>query len=256
MRRSRCRFERPRFRLQPEPVGTKNAIPPTAQAITMKFSLRPGALVAALMLCVMATTPARGDGAGLYFSLSAGGQILAEDTLSGTGGVIEPQYTFGLVGGGAIGYELPILPIRFEAEAMYRTADFNDVTAITGTPITTGTEFPANGAGKVLSGMLNAYVFLPIPIGLEPYAGIGVGYARVTIDGLAAGGSTLVSGSDEGLAVQGIVGVEFDFFPGPIDLGLEYRYFAMQEVTIAGTGGSFGLNYASHAVLLRLRLSL
>lgn len=221
----------------------------------MKSLARPGALAAALMLCVLATSPAGADGAGVYLSLSAGGQILAEDTLSGTGGVIEPEYTLGLVGGAALGYELPLAPVRIEAEAMYRTADFNDITAVSGTPLAPG-GFPANGAGKVIAGMVNAYVFLPIPIGLEPYAGAGLGYARLEIDGLAAGGSTLVSGSDQAFAYQGILGVEFDFFPGPIDIGLEYRYFAMQAVTISGTGGSFGMKYASHAVLLRVRLSL
>lgn len=217
---------------------------------------RSSVLGAALLLCVALPPSARADGAGLYLSGSIGGLAMSGQSLSGSGGTFDLSYVPGLVGGGALGYELPVLPVRFEAEVMYRSIDANSITALSGTPIVSGTPFSASGALNVTSAMGNAYVFLPVPFGLEPYVGVGLGYARVHADNLSANGTTLVDGSADGLAYQGIIGVEFDFIPGPIDVGIEYRYFAVDPVTLNGPGGNFGFKYESHNAMLRLRLSL
>lgn len=222
----------------------------------MTLSGRSTIFGAALLLGLCLAPAAHADNAGIYLSGSGGGLLLNGSNLSGGGGSIDLDYVPGLVGGGGVGYELPLAPIRLEGELMYRLIDPDTVTAISGTPLVGGSAFSAGGSFTVTSAMGNAYLFLPVPFGLEPYVGVGVGYARVHANNLSGGGFTLIDGTSDGLAYQGIVGVEFDFFPGPIDFGFEYRYFAVEPLTLNGPTGAFGFNYRSHTAMLRLRISL
>lgn len=103
----------------------------------------------------------------------------------------------------AVGYEVPLLPLRIEIESF----------ALSNADLTEGTTNYGNFSTDGL--MLNAYAGLPIPL-VQPYVGVGTGMAKT----LSATYHT---------AYQGMVGVEVSLPVLPISVGLEYRYFEMEE---------------------------
>jgi OOP family OmpA-OmpF porin len=194
------------------------------------------------------------DGAGVYLSVAAGPTYLVGKNLDGSAN-LEPDYSIGYTAGGALGYELPVLPVRLEAEVMYRRNDLDQISDSSGTILPGTGKFTGNGSVSVLSAMANGYVFLPVAFGFEPYVGAGVGYALLDVNGLSSAGVSLVDDTVDAYAYQAIAGIEFDFIPGPIDLGLEYRYFALSKERVSGSAGSFDFNYQSHSIMARLRYS-
>ena len=66
------------------------------------------------------------DGEGLYLSIAGGAMLLRSDDLEGTTN-LDPDYSAGFAVGGGLGYELPALPIRFEAEVMYRSNELDEI---------------------------------------------------------------------------------------------------------------------------------
>jgi len=195
------------------------------------------------------------DGAGFYLSVAAGPNLLMGKKLDGATADLDPDYEIGYAAGGALGYELPLLPIRLEAEVMYRQNDLDQISDGTGTILPGAGKFSGSGSVNVWSAMANGYVFLPVPFGLEPYIGAGLGYAMLDIDGLSGGGVPLVDNKAYTYAYQFIAGVELDIIPGPLDMGLEYRYFGIAKDRVSGSAGSFDVNYQSHSVMARLRYS-
>jgi opacity protein-like surface antigen len=194
------------------------------------------------------------DGEGFYLSVAGGAMLLRGNDLEGSTN-LDPDYSTGFAVGGALGYELPALPIRFEAEVMYRSNDLDEISDGTGTILSGTGSASGGGSVNIVTAMANAYVFLPVLVGLEPYIGAGFGYASLDVDGLSGGAVSLVNGSADTYAYQFIVGTEFDFFPGPIDIGLEYRYLALAEERISGSAGSFDFDYQAHSVMARVRYS-
>lgn len=194
------------------------------------------------------------DGAGLYLSVAAGPAFLVGNDLDGAVN-FEPEYSIGYTAGGAIGYELPVLPVRVEAEVMYRRNDLDRISDRSGTILPGTGEFSGSGSVNVLTAMANAYVFLPVPFGFEPYLGAGIGYGLLDLEGLSGAGVALVDDTVDAYAYQAIAGMEFDFIPGPLDVGLEYRYFALSKERVSGAAGSFDFRYQSHSILARLRYS-
>lgn len=210
--------------------------------------------VCMIFACGVAPRVVLADGEGLYLSVAGGAMLLRSNDLDGSTN-LDPDYSTGFAVGGGLGYELPALPIRFEAEVMYRSNDLDEISDGSGTILSGTGGVSGGGSVNVLTAMANAYVFLPVPVGLEPYIGAGFGYANLDVDGLSGGAVSLISGSADTYAYQFIVGTEFDFFPGPIDIGLEYRYLALAEERISGAAGSFDFDYQAHSVMARVRYS-
>lgn len=212
---------------------------------------------AALLILALGLAPgeSRADGSGFYATASAGAMILRSENISGSTATLDPSYSLGYGVGGGLGYELPALPIRLEAEVMYRSNDLDEISDGSGTVLSSTSNVPGGGSVNVLTAMANAYVFLPVPIGIEPYLGAGFGYASLNVDGFRGGATSLVDGSADTYAYQFIAGVEFDVIPGPIDIGLEYRYLGLAKESLSGAAGSFDFDYQAHAVMARLRYS-
>ena len=208
--------------------------------------------VSLLVACVLSPRVLLADGSGFYLSVAGGPMILQGEDIEGSSD-LNPNYSTGFAVGGALGYELPALPVRIEAELMYRSNNLDEVSDGSGAILGGAGEASGDGSVKLATAMLNAYVFLPVPFGLEPYIGAGFGYASLDADGLSGGAVSLVDGAADTYAYQFIVGTELDFFPGPIDIGLEYRYLALAKEQISGAAGSFDFNYQSHSLMARLR---
>lgn len=196
----------------------------------------------------------RADGSGFYLTASAGAMLLRSDNIEGST-ILDPNYAPGFGVGGGIGYELPVLPVRLEGEVMYRSNDLDEISDGSGTILSGTSDVPGGGSVNVLTAMINAYVFIPVPIGLEPYLGAGFGYASLNVDGLKGGAVSLIDGSADTYAYQLIAGTEFDVIPGPIDFGIEYRYLALAQEQLSGAAGSFDFDYQAHSIMARLRYS-
>lgn len=114
--------------------------------------------------------------------------------------------------------------------------------------------------------MLNGYLNVPIRfLGLQPYVGAGVGWARNIVDTVTyntpGGPLRAPGGSDDYLAWSLMAGVGFSFTPGMVlDIGYRYadlgRYRSDAAVTPAGTitSGIQG-DVEVHEALIALRFS-
>jgi opacity protein-like surface antigen len=116
---------------------------------------------------------------------------------------------------GALGYKFSML--RLEAE-LQRVSLSTESDPFSGT-LAAGTSETV-GKVKETSGFANAYVDLPSFLGLAPYLGVGLGYARVNLDNLARiatstpGGTRPViqfSDRDTVFGYQGMAGLQFHF---------------------------------------------
>ncbi len=100
----------------------------------------------------------------------------------------------------AVGYKVPLLPIKVELENFHYDGGSVDTLA---------------GSSTIVNGtMINAYAALPTPI-VSPYIGIGVGQGDMTVDYVGTSGRTG--------AIQGMVGLELDIPLIPVNFAVEYR---------------------------------
>ncbi|MBN1783524.1 MAG: outer membrane beta-barrel protein [Alphaproteobacteria bacterium] len=153
-------------------------------------------LIALSAITLGFTTPAT---AGFYGGL---GIATAIDSAVDTAGV-DAKTSEGNGYSVAVGYEVPLLPLRVEIESF----------ALSNADLTQGTTNVGNRSTDGL--MVNAYAGLPIPL-VQPYIGVGTGMAKT----LSPTYHT---------AYQGMIGVEVSLPVLPIAVGVEYRYFEMDE---------------------------
>ena len=159
--------------------------------------------------------------------------------------------------GGIVGYDFGAF--RLEAEASYRSAELEDVSAgsqgLALNPIPGGfsrftTTLPALGEANALSFMVNGLFDFGPDDGLQGFAGGGVGVARVDMDGrVNTNGPGVWSDSDTGFAWQLLAGVRAPLSDS-WDVGLKYRYFNVPDVAIVDPlGRALNTDFNSHSLL-------
>jgi opacity protein-like surface antigen len=95
----------------------------------------------------------------------------------------------------------------------------------------------AKGSADSLSGMVNGYLSLPLDHGLRPYVGGGLGYSRVSANGIGfAGVPGETDDSDEAFTWQFMAGLGVEIAPS-LELGGRYRYIEVDETTLYNSGG-------------------
>jgi OOP family OmpA-OmpF porin len=165
---------------------------------------------------------------------------------SAGGGSFGVDYERGWGLSGNVGYQFGG-PFRLELEVAYRTNDVDGVTT------SAGTRLPGSTGGmNSLAAMVNGLFDFEMGWGLTPYVGLGLGYARVTADGISAtglGGS--VDDDDNKFAYQAIAGLSYWFSPA-VALTADYRYFATQDPKFGVSGGSVETEYKTHNVMVGL----
>jgi outer membrane protein OmpA-like peptidoglycan-associated protein/opacity protein-like surface antigen len=156
--------------------------------------------------------------------------------------------------GGIVGYDFGF--IRLEAEAGYRSADIDTLTASTAilpasaTLSRSGT-YVADGDVNVLSFMLNAMADFGPDDGLQGFVGGGAGVARTKVDGATIGLSSpgVLDDSDTGFAWQLLAGVRAPLTE-TIDVGLKYRFFNTAGLDMVDTRGrDVEGKFRSHSLL-------
>jgi len=137
--------------------------------------------------------------------------------------------------------------LRTEVELAYRK---NDLDMLTGRgPFTELESTPMNGDISSLALMINGFYDFDLGLPVTPFAGAGLGIARVRIDSDWLG----VDSSDTVFAYQLGAGVAFALNP-QVNVDLQYRFFATLDPELKFTSGDrFDTEYMTHNVMLGLR---
>lgn len=197
---------------------------------------------------------------GQWYIEGDGGVMLVEDQNIDVNTFAEnakANYDTGYDFGGIVGHDFGAF--RLEAEASYRSAELEDVTAgsqgLALNPIQGGfsrftTTLPALGEANALSFMVNGLFDFGSDDGLQGFAGGGVGVARVDMDGrVNTNGPGVWNDSDTGFAWQLLAGVRAPLSDS-WDVGLKYRYFNVPDVAIVDPlGRALNTDFNSHSLL-------
>lgn len=140
------------------------------------------------------------------------------------------------------GYDFGVL--RVEGEAGYREYDIDSVTE-------EGIEYPAPGDTNALSLLLNCFVDFETGTGFTPFAGGGIGIAKVEFCDFVSSNS---SDDDTVFAYQLVAGVGYAFTEN-VTLDVSYRYFATADLTFGDEGDNVDVEYGSHNVYMGVRFS-
>ncbi len=195
---------------------------------------------------------------GAWYVELDGGPMIVEDIdfdVNTTANAVTADMHTGYDFGGIVGYDFGFL--RIEAEAGYRAADFNTLTATgVGLPTVGGGIAPAGtydagGDASVLSFMLNGLLDFGPDDGLQGFVGGGAGVARTKANGVTIDttGPGVVDDSDSGFAWQVLAGVRAPLTDS-IDVGLKYRFFNTSNLDmVSTTGDDIGAKWRSHSLL-------
>ncbi len=176
---------------------------------------------------------------------SAGVSFAADADVTGTGIDTSIDFDPGPVAVIAAGYAFDT-GFRTELELAGR---WNDAGTVAGAP--------GSGDTAAYSGMINVLYDVGIDSGtFTPYAGAGLGAARIDDSGVSSIGGSSISDDDTVFAYQAMAGFSY----GLSDrwaLTADYRYFTTGDVSLT-TASSVAVDqeYASHSVLIGLRLNL
>ena len=171
---------------------------------------------------------------------------------------LTPSFDFlGLYGSGAVGVNLGS-GLSLEAALLYQSADVNKLTA-TGAGAFSGISISTDdveGSVSALSLMVNGIYAFGDPRGMSPYVMGGVGFSRLSLNGLdEAGGNDPTDDSALTFAWQAGAGVTVPLTSSTsFDLG--YRYFDASAADMDDDGVAFAAGFSSHTVLIGLKQRL
>ncbi len=157
----------------------------------------------AIALCMVSATTASAEG--IYVSGFGGLSVLpSEEFTIGDGITVHVfDYEAGYSFGGVIGTHLAE-NIRAEFELSRFSSDVNRL-RVPEAPLTTGLSGEAQGT----AGLVNVWFDWENDSAISPYAGLGLGFGRVTMDTIEPGFGAILVGSDIGLAAQAGAGIRF-----------------------------------------------
>jgi outer membrane immunogenic protein len=209
-----------------------------------------------------AVVPMTAQAEGFYISAGAGANFLDSAlNQNGPNFQINSDYDTGWLIRGAAGYGFAN-GLRIEAEAGYRQNDWTRLRiktdgglgAFLGLPPLNGVTLNTSGDEGALSFMANGWYDFKNETPFTPYLGGGVGFSRLTVNGLGVPGLNLVTDSDVVFAYQLGGGVAYAITPR-LSLTLDYRYFSTTDPTFRDfTGVPFRSEYESHSVSMGLML--
>lgn len=209
-------------------------------------------------------SPAYAD-SGVYLG-GYGGLNLVDDTdldLRDRPGVTgDIDFDNGYIVGGVLGVSTPLgraggyytlMGLRAEIDVNYRRNSVDALGAGLG-DIVEGRTTDVSGNVNALSALAN--IWLDLNLGpLVPYAGGGVGMARISFDEVEIGDETVVDDRDERFVWQVGGGTALHVLPWTA-VTLDYRYFVANGASFRDeTGGELEMDYRSHSVMAGLRFT-
>lgn len=158
-----------------------------------------------------------------------------EDEVPAFGIGLEVSGETGYRVGGAVGFEInPYIAI--EVDVAYQQTDSNQVRGVSGAVAGLG-PFPTTGSASIVTTTANVLLGAPMDQ-WRPYIGGGVGAAYFTADNVdgSAGRFGIIDGSDTGLALQAIVGIDFALNER-VSIGGRYSYLHVSGISIPSAAG-------------------
>jgi opacity protein-like surface antigen len=228
--------------------------------------MRKAAIGLALATTILATSAMARDGsmyAGIEGGVAFGDSLTVDYDADGDGDIedgerslVDLDTDMGWDFDAILGYDFG--GFRIEGEAGYKKLDISEVESDAGfdldpdTPAV-DTAFGVDGDVTVKSLMLNALADFGADGGTQFYAGGGVGYGWVDLEGeIEDVAGPFVDDSDGGFAWQGIAGVRVPLSPST-DIGLKYRYFNVENLSMVSPGNDrFDTDFSSHSLLASL----
>lgn len=200
-----------------------------------------------LVLCV----PAVAQHTGPYLGAFVGGSLLMDAKSSDSQGSFGLEFDPALQGSAVLGWDLggetPLGEGRIEIEYNRRSNPLNKVKFAEGS-------FKGGGNLTADSLLLNCFGVFHSTMPWSPYAGLGVGAARIEADDLKVNGQALGKDSAVVLAYQLGVGVDYAL-TNYLNLDLGYRFFGSTKPKFSEANGhEFGMDYYSHNLIFGLRL--
>jgi len=195
--------------------------------------------VAALGILVLAQA-AQAEVSGPYISGGLMGIYQGERDVSGIAvGTLDQKLGYGI--STSAGYQFQS-GIRLEGEVAFRrngTNDFNNANV--------------GGSLNTVALMGNVLFEYDNDSGIYPYAGLGLGGARLQANDYTNIGGAVLDDDDSVFAYQAMAGVAFALDPN-LSLIAEYKYFGTADADLRnGAGNRVGLDYSTHTGMLGLR---
>lgn len=214
-----------------------------------------------LSSAMLATAGACPAAAGWYVGAQAGASFLQDAENSGSGADITSTTKDGYSVSGITGYRFGN-GLRVDAEVGYSRQGFDSLQiradgglgAAFGVGSLNGLTLKTTGHVSALRLLGNLWYDLDLGGPVKPYAGGGVGAARIAATNVAVSGVTIVNGSDTVFAFQLGAGLGYEILPAAI-LSLDYRYFQAVDpkFTDLVLGTSFRSEYRAHDIRLGAR---
>ncbi len=211
-------------------------------------------------------TPALARQNSWYVEIDGGAMIVEDTKLNIAPTAASTVYTsnavtidnhYGYDFGGIVGYDFG--GFRLEAEASYRKADPDNLTATIRIPAAGSVASTASGIGSYnyvagdassLTFMVNGMLDFGPDDGLQGFIGGGVGVARVKLlDSINSAGPGFINDSDTRFAWQALAGIR-----APLsdhwDVGVKYRFLNTNKLAFNDTGGRpIQTRWRSHSLL-------
>ena len=208
-------------------------------------------ILLALCLPLLLCGQVQAQHSGPYVGAFLGGNALTNAKGSDDLGDFGLTFTPALQGSAVLGWDFepgnPVGEGRVELEYTRRSNPLDKVKFVEGS---------FKGGGKVTADslLLNFFGVLYDKSSCSPYAGVGIGAARIEASELKVTGQPLSSGSAVVFAYQLGAGVDFAL-TDYLNLDLGYRFFGSARPKFTEVNGhKFEMNYVSHSAVLGLRL--
>jgi opacity protein-like surface antigen len=189
--------------------------------------------------------------AGPYVGAYFGGNALLTAKSTDSLGNFSLKFDPGMQGSAVAGWDFapdnPVGEGRIELEYTRRSNRLNQVKFVEG-------NFKGGGSVIADSLLVNFFGVYRDKSPWSPYAGIGLGAARMEASNLKVGGQPMASGTSP-LVFAGQLGVGMDYsLTDQLTLDLGYRFFGSTKPKFTDVNGhKFDMDYYSHNVIFGLR---
>lgn len=209
-----------------------------------------GVSAAALMNNVAYAQEKKGN---VYVELNGFLSFLGKEASQGDTLQLQNDFRHGGGFAGIVGYDFGEFRLEGEVGKHYHLAEAFNVTNDGGLGIITGNA--ADGKSNATHFMVNAVYDFDQFLGdsdIEPFAGVGVGLAKVGWNNFTASGANdaYTHGSDNVAAYQAFAGVRVPLTPN-LDASLKYRYLGTNDADrLDSIGNSFKSDYDVHDIVV------
>lgn len=208
-------------------------------------------MIITICLTFLSCGPAMAQHSGPYVGAFIGGNALMDAKASDGLGDFGLTFDKALQGSAVLGWDFepgnPVGEGRLELEYTRRSNPLDQATFVDGS-------FQGGGTVTADSLLLNFFGVFHDNSRFSPYAGVGVGAARIEASDLQVAGFPMGSGSAVVFAYQLACGVDVAL-TDHLNLDLGYRFFSSTRPTFTNVNGNtFDMDYSSHSAVLGLRL--